>query len=94
MFFLEAFKLSDGMWLLWVYYAGFAPDAVKYTCTIKVHHQNPKTAAVTYLGDVIPMTIDHATIKKERMGLTLSKYVVTQLFWDNAIRCSAEVSKK
>jgi hypothetical protein len=93
-FFLETVKQTEGTWIIWLYYSGFAQDAAKYTCTIRVHHPDQNLGSVAYSGDVVSMTVDRKTVEKEGMGLTLSKYVVKQLVCDDELKCSISVSKK
>jgi hypothetical protein len=93
-FFREVKKQKDGTWLVWVYFAGLAEDAAKYTCTIKVHHKDPQKGSVAYSGDVIPMTVDRTTVEEERMGLTFSHYAAKKMICDDGLRYSVNISKQ
>jgi hypothetical protein len=93
-FFSEVEKQIDGTLLAWVYFAGLAQDAAKYTCTIKFHHRYPQKGSVTYTGDVIPMTVDQTTVEEERMGLTVSNYAAKKMIYDDGLRYSVNISKQ
>jgi hypothetical protein len=93
-FFREVKKQKDGTLLAWVYFAGLAQDAAKYTYTIKFHHRYPQKGSVAYTGDVIPMTVDRTTVEEERMGLTFSNYAAKKMICDDVLLFSVNISKQ
>jgi hypothetical protein len=76
-----------------VYFAGFAQDAAKYSCTIQLHKEDDHHGSITYVGEVIPMLVDPSIIEDERNGLIISDRIVRKLAADGKLRYAWSVNK-
>jgi hypothetical protein len=57
-------RLEYGIWFVWMHFAGYAPKAKEYWCSIKACSEKDTKKSVVFSGDVIPMTVDYETIQK------------------------------
>jgi hypothetical protein len=55
-FFLQMSRNDVGIWIVWVYIAGYAPKAKEYWCSIKVFSKNDSKLSVEFRGDVLNTT--------------------------------------
>jgi hypothetical protein len=82
-FFLQMSRIEGGIWLVWVYIAGYAPKAKNYWCSIEAFTKNDTKRFVEFSGDVIPLNVDRETVKKKKKGLILSDAIVKELITGN-----------
>jgi hypothetical protein len=74
-FYVQMSRNDVGIWLVWVQYAGYAPKAQEYWCTIKTNSESDSKLYVEFRGDVIPMTVD----RKMANGLLMLDTMVRKL---------------
>jgi hypothetical protein len=78
-FFLQMSRKDVGIWIVWVYIAGYAPKAKEYWCSIKAFSKNDSKLSVEFRGDVIPLNVDRETVNEKKKALILSDELVHEL---------------
>jgi hypothetical protein len=78
-FFLKMSRNQHGIWLIWLYFAGFPEEADKYSCTINAHNKYEKEESWLFNGKVIPLTTKESTVSQEGIGLILTDQIVKKI---------------